>query len=297
MRASVMQQSPTTPKSLAALSAADGTDLLTLPSGTRLAVKRWGRGAPILCLHAVGHGSGDFADLAARLDGAFELIAIDWPGMGCSPPDGLPVRADRFGGIVLEAVEALRLDRPFVIGNSIGGAAAIVAAAEAPDRFAGLVLCNPGGLAPLDGPARFVISRMGAFFRAGARGAAWFPTAFAAYYRLLVLSRGPARARRKRIVAAERGLAPMLADAWAGFGEPASDLRALAPRLTLPVWVAWAKGDQFVSWSRAKAAVTSMPLHRVTLFRGSHSAFLEDLEAFAGGFRTFAADVQTGSFA
>ncbi|WP_397421036.1 alpha/beta fold hydrolase [Phenylobacterium sp.] len=278
------------------MSAADSAGLLTLPSGARLAVKRWGRGAPVLCLHAVGHGSGDFADLAGRLGGAFELIAIDWPGMGCSPSDGFPVRADRFGGLILEVVEALRLECPFMIGNSIGGAAAIIAAAAAPGRFAGLVLCNPGGLAPLDGPARFVIGRMAAFFRAGAKGAAWFPMAFAAYYRFLVLSRGPARARRQRVVAAGRELAPMLADAWAGFSEPAGDLRRFAPMLTLPVWLAWTEGDHLVSWGRARATVAGMPLHRVTLFRGGHSAFLEDPEAFAASFRTFAADVQTGRF-
>jgi len=136
----VINQSLSIAPQLGALSAAQAADLLTLPSGARLAVKRWGRGPPVLCLHAVGHGSGDFAELAGRLGEAFEFIAIDWPGMGCSPPDGLPVRADRLAGLVLEVAEALRLDRPLVIGNSIGGAAAIIAAAAAPERFSALVL-------------------------------------------------------------------------------------------------------------------------------------------------------------
>ncbi|MDH4385517.1 MAG: alpha/beta hydrolase [Caulobacter sp.] len=286
----MINQSLSIAPQLGALSAAQAADLLTLPSGARLAVKRWGRGPPVLCLHAVGHGSGDFAELAGRLGEAFEFIAIDWPGMGCSPPDGLPVRADRLAGLVLEVAEALRLNRPLVIGNSIGGAAAIIAAAAAPERFSALVLCNPGGLAPVDGAARFVIGGMAAFFRAGARGAAWFPAAFAAYYRFLVLSRGPARAHRRRIIAAGREMAPLLADAWSGFAEPASDLRPLATGLSMPVWLAWTRGDQFVSWSRARAAVVRMPLHRVTLFRGGHCAFLEDPEAFTAGFRSFAGD-------
>lgn len=279
---------------LSALSAARAVNLLTLPSGARLAVKRWGRGAPVLCLHAVGHGSGDFAELAERLGETYEFIAIDWPGMGCSPSDGQPLRADRFAGLLLEVADSLNLHRPLVIGNSIGGAAAIIAAAAAPGRFSGLVLCNPGGLAPIDGPARVVIGGMVAFFRAGARGAAWFPAAFAAYYRFLVLSRGPARAHRRRIIAAGRALAPLLADAWSGFAEPASDLRPLAPGLSLPVWLAWTRGDQFVSWARARAAVADMPMHRVTLFRGGHCAFLEDPEAFATGFRSFAREVEGG---
>jgi hypothetical protein len=66
----------------------------------------------------------------------------------------------------------------------------------------------------------------------------------------------------------------------------------LAPRLTLPVWLAWTRGDQFVSWGRARAAVSSMPRHHMTLFRGGHRAFLEDPEAFAFAFEAFAADVR-----
>jgi 4,5:9,10-diseco-3-hydroxy-5,9,17-trioxoandrosta-1(10),2-diene-4-oate hydrolase len=286
---------PLSPR-VAALSAADDLHLVTLPSGARLAAKRWGRGQPVLCLHAVGHGSGDFAGLAACLGDSFELIAIDWPGMGRSAPDGHPVRADHLAGIILQTVDALGLERPFVIGNSIGGTAAIIAAASAPGRFAGLALCNPGGLAPLDLLARVAIGRMAALFRAGAKGARWFPAAFAAYYRHLVLPSPAARERREPIIAAGRELAPLLADAWSGFREPSGDLRALAPRLALPVWLAWTRGDQFVSWGRARRAVARMPCHRVTLFQGGHCAFLEDPEAFAAGFRTFADDVGNGKF-
>lgn len=292
----MIKQSQSHAGRIAALSA-PGSELITLPCGVTLAVKRWGSGTPVMCLHAVGHGSGDFADLATHLGEGFELIAIDWPGMGRSPADGRPVRARHFATLAVEVADTLRLDRPLVIGNSIGGAAAIIAAASAPGRFAGLVLCNPGGLGVVDAAARFVIGRMAAFFRAGARGEWWFPLAFAAYYRRMVLTRAPAKARRDLVIAAGPALAPMLVEAWEGFGEADSDLRPLAPKLALPVWLAWAKLDQFVSWGRAKAAVAAMPHHRVTLFRGGHCAFLEDPYAFAAGFRAFAADIQQGRFA
>ncbi len=163
--------------SLAALSAADGADFPGLPSGARLVVKRWGRGLPVPCLNASGHGSGDFVGLAERLDSDFEPIAVDQPGMNWSPPD----------------------------------------------RSAGLAPGKAGGLAPLDGAARFVIGHMESFFRAGKRGAVWFFAAVAAHCRFVVLSGWPARAHRARFVAAGRDLAPMLANAWTGLGGPVRD--------------------------------------------------------------------------
>ncbi len=259
-----------------------------------MAVKRWGAGPPVLCLHAVGHGAGDFAPLADRIRDRYELIALDWPGQGRSPEDGKPIRAARYADLALAACDRLGLERPIVIGNSIGGAAALIAAAKCPDRFSALVLCNPGGLAPLDPAARFVIRQMAGFFAAGARGARWFPPLFAAYYRALVLPRAPARAQREAIVSAARELAPLLADAWRGFCEPDSDLRALTPAIEIPVWLAWARGDKFVSWSRARQAALKFPHHRLTFFKGGHSAFLENPDAFAAQFLTFAEEENWG---
>src|SRR5262249_57743760 len=88
-----------------------------------------------------------------------------------------------------------------LLGNAIGGAAAIRYAATHPERVTALVLENPGGLdAADDRVGRTAIAAMVAFFAAGARGAGWFPAAFAAYYRL-VLQRAPAAPHRPRSAA------------------------------------------------------------------------------------------------
>lgn len=262
------------------------TSMVTLrPCSTRLMARIWGAGdESVLCLHATGHSGADFGAMAERIAPRFRVIALDWPGQGGSPPDGCAPRAQHYASLTLRACEALGLVRPIVIGNSIGGAAAIIAAAHAPQQFAGLVLCNPGGLAPVDAPARLAIAAMAAFFDAGARGAAWYPAAFRAYYRHVVLPAGPARARRGEIIAEATALAPLLADAWRGFGEPQADLRALAARLGVPVWCAWAKSDPLVAWGRSKAAVRTIPDVDWTLLRGGHAAFLEDPDRFAAQF-------------
>lgn len=260
--------------------------------GTKIAVRSWGHGTPVLCLHATGHDSEDFAAFAARTEDRFRVVALDWPAQGHSPPDRHKPRATHYAEIAHTAALALKLDRPILLGNSIGGAAAILAAASHPDTFRGVVLCNPGGLAPINGLARFAIGRMVAFFEAGARGAKWYPHAFRFYYTRMVLPRTPAKARREAIIARGLELAPLLAEAWRGFAEPEADLRETARTLALPVWCAWAKSDRLVSWGRSKAAVKAIPGARWQLFRGGHAAFMEDPDRFAKAFVKFAQTIE-----
>lgn len=250
--------------------------------GARLAVRRWGAGAPVVCLHAIAHTGEDFAPFAARVGEGFEVIAIDWPGQGESPHDGGPVTADHYADLLEAVLPGLCGEPPILIGNSIGGAAAIVLAARRPEAVTALVLCDPGGLAELGPREKKAIGLLTRFFGAGARGAWWFRAAYGAYYRM-VLPGAPAR--RREIVAMAYDVAPLLEQAWAGFAAPEADIRALAPRVTAPVLFAWSKGDQLIPFKKSEAAVRTFPRHTVRLFRGGHAAFLEDADAFAEAFR------------
>jgi pimeloyl-ACP methyl ester carboxylesterase len=260
-------------------------------AGTAIAIIRSGHGLPVICLHATGHGGRDYAEFASRLSSkGFEIIAVDWPDHGSSPPDatGRPASAERYADIIEDLIPLLCGDaRPILLGNSIGGAAALSFALRHPEQLRSLVLCNPGGLAPLNALARGVIGAMVKFFAAGERGASWFPRAFAAYYRL-VLPAKPAADQRARIVAAGPEMATVLRQAWDSFRQPDADLREAASGLKTPVFFAWAKQDQIVAWSRSKRAVRAIPGAEVQMFRGGHAAFLEDPDAFVASFLSFA---------
>jgi len=247
-----------------------------------LAVKRWGKGDPVVCLHAIGHGAADFEDFAQRVGDSFEVIALDWPGQGDSPADGGPVTPEHYADLLEAELPKLCEKPPILIGNSIGGATAIVFASRRPEAVRGLVLCNSGGLAPVGPFERRAIGALAAFFRAGARRAWWYKAAFAAYYQL-VLPRAPKR--RREIVATAYKIAPVLAEAWEGFARPEADIRALGPTIATPTLFAWAKGDQLIPWSKSAQAASRFPRHAVRLFRGGHAAFLEDADAFAEAFR------------
>jgi len=255
--------------------------------GVRLAVDDAGDGPAIVCLHAIGHGAADFAGLRRRLAPRWRVLAPDWPGQGRSAADREPPRAARYAALLDGLLDACGVGRAVILGNSIGGAAALRYAAERPERVTALVLENPGGLDRTDDPvARTVIRAMVAFFDAGARGASWFPAAFAAYYRL-VLQRAAAAEHRRRIVASAPEIAPLLRDAWTGFGEPDADVRHLAPAIRCPVLVAWAARDQFIQLRRCRPALRSFADARLETFRAGHAPHLETPDAFETALERF----------
>ena len=256
----------------------------------RIAVTRRGKGRPVLCLHAVGHGARDFEPLAERLKDTCEIIAIDFPGQGRSPKDGKPVRVAHYADIVSSVIDALALNRPILLGNSLGGGAAIRTAFRAPEKVGGLVLCDSAGLIPPSPAVEAAMKPLIGMFNLGVAGSPNFEPVFANFYQNVVLPAPAAKAQRDRIIAAGRELAPLLADAWTGFLEPQSYLGELPSKITVPVWLAWARSDRLVAWDYCKTAATTFPRHSVDFFEGGHSPFLEDPDAFANGLRKFIAN-------
>ncbi|HEY6877521.1 MAG TPA: alpha/beta hydrolase [Polyangiales bacterium] len=260
--------------------------------GVELAVMREGVGPPLVCLHATGHGGGDFAQLARELAHEYQVIRVDWPDHGRSA-DGVPASAERYGALLIALLDGLGVQRPTLLGNSIGGAAAIHYARARPVHA--LVLCNSGGLVPVDRFTRAFCLLLSRFFAAGARGARWFKPLFALYYRHFVLTRPAAAEQRERIIAAGYEIAPVMRDAWRSFADPRADLRAMAAALEIPVWAAWGRLDRVLSISLCRPALERMPRMTLSAFEASHAAFLEQPAEFLTGFRAFMAGVGLAS--
>jgi pimeloyl-ACP methyl ester carboxylesterase len=255
--------------------------------GARLVLDDDGAGPPIVCLHAIAHDAGDFAGVRARFADRHRVLAIDWPGHGRSPRDVVPTSAARYAVLLAGALDALGVDDAVVVGNSIGGAAALRYAARRPERVRGLVLENPGGLAPVDDAlARAVLAGMAAFFAAGARGVRWFAPAFAAYYRT-VLQRAAAAPTRRRIVARGRAMAPVLAEAWRSFADPEADVRGCVGAVRCPVLFVWAVRDPVVSLGRSLPAIRGFASARIVRCPAGHAPHLETPERFADALAAF----------
>lgn len=115
-----------------------------------------GSGPPLLLLHGLGSRGSDYALLMRQLRGHTRLLlAPDVPGHGDSPPPPGGLSVPAIEAALLGALDAV-LDEPVVVlGNSMGGFAAIRLARARPEKVRALVLVSPGG-APVDDLAGFL---------------------------------------------------------------------------------------------------------------------------------------------
>ena len=110
---------------------------------------QWGeRGSPIICVHGLTANAFCFQALADELAPDHHVIAYDLRGRGDSdkPESGysIPIHA----ADLAELIDALELDRPVVIGHSLGAMIALHFAAYYPDKLSKLVLIDAGGYLP-----------------------------------------------------------------------------------------------------------------------------------------------------
>lgn len=121
--------------------------ILDLPTGPATCYVE-GAGAPaFLLVHGLPGSARDFRWLSPALAPHARVIRLDMPGFGGTPrataPSGAVEARARF---VLACVDALALERPILVGHSMGGVIATMAATLAPARVAGLALIASPGL-------------------------------------------------------------------------------------------------------------------------------------------------------
>lgn len=111
-------------------------------------------GTPIICLPGLTRNSRDFEELANSLSTRRRVITVDFRGRGFSDrdPNWRNYHPGTYVSDVMTLLDLLNIKRVIVIGTSLGGLCAMVMAATAPDRIAGVILndigpeINPAGL-------------------------------------------------------------------------------------------------------------------------------------------------------
>lgn len=122
------------------IAAADGTQLYARDYAATL-----GGPVPIVCLPGLTRNAKDFETIAPRLAETRRVLALDFRGRGRSGrADPASYRPDQEVADTLHVLDTLGIGRFAIIGTSRGGIAAMVMAARALPRMAGVVFNDIG---------------------------------------------------------------------------------------------------------------------------------------------------------
>ena len=113
---------------------------ISVDDNVKLEVLDWGgSGRPLVLLAGLGNTAHVFDDFAPKLTSAYHVVGITRRGYGASSVPDSGYSADRLGDDVLAVLDALKLDRPVLVGHSIAGEELSSVGARHPDRIAGLI--------------------------------------------------------------------------------------------------------------------------------------------------------------
>jgi pimeloyl-ACP methyl ester carboxylesterase len=90
-----------------------------------------------------------FAPMWTTLARHARLLAIDLPGFGASERRDDLMSPRRMGGFLAELISDAELGRPHVVAPDVGTSAALFAAADHPERLAGVIVGTGGAAVPL----------------------------------------------------------------------------------------------------------------------------------------------------
>ena len=252
------------------------SDWVTTPAGPVHVLDRAGSGAlpPVVLVHGFGASAVSWVPLVRALRGSVSRVTcVDLPGHGFSfrPP---ALDEELLKTSLLAALDQVHTAPAIVVGNSLGGAAAVRYANARPDRVLGTVLLSPAG-APMSSDELDAVQRLFAvttrdeartFF---ARLLAREPGSFAGWLlggRLLQLLRDPVLQGFLRGVGHDQFLTP-------------AELAALPGRTT----VVWGRQDRILpatalDWWRAHLPTGSEVVQPDGL---GHSPHFDDAAATA----------------
>lgn len=123
--------------------------------------QKLGQGQPIIILHGLYGSSDNWITIARKLTDAYTVYLVDLRNHGKSPHDPVHTYAsmvdDLYDLIITEAIE-----KPIIIGHSMGGKVAMLFAVYYSERVGGLIIVDigPGGYANVDKPSPMVLSHL-----------------------------------------------------------------------------------------------------------------------------------------
>jgi pimeloyl-ACP methyl ester carboxylesterase len=232
----------------------------------RIAFDDTGSGPLVVCVPGMGEMRGAYRFLTPLLvEAGFRVVTMDVRGQGESSTGWADYSVGPIGGDILALIRHLGGGPALVVGNSMGCAAAVCAAADAPDLVAGLVLTGPvvrdgEGMPPW--AARLLYSTL--FARP------WGVAAWGWYYDTLYKTARPAdySAYRARLLANLREPGRLAALRRMILAPKTASAERLA-RVTVPTFIVMGTADPDFKDATAEARFVAAQLHgRLQLVAG-----------------------------
>lgn len=235
-----------------------------------LSYDRAGSGPPLVLLHGVGHRRQAWGAVLDRLTPHREVITVDLPGHGQSPPldlDGRPV-PQALEEELTAMLEELGLDRPHVAGNSLGGRLALEAGVRG--HAATVTALAPAGFWRNDRDLAYTKAIFRSMQAAGKRIKPFAP-ALSRSTAGRALMYAPIVARPSRMSPEQAGgdIAAFLAagDALNAILDTATPFTGRIPG-DVPVTIAWGTRDRLLRPHQAKIAQEQLPTARFVSLPG-----------------------------
>jgi len=231
-----------------------------LPDRPTLTRHRGGDGPPLVLLHGLGLTWRCWRPVLGALEAHHHVVALDLPGFGASPPLREAPTPAALADAVARELDVLGLERPALVGNSLGGWIALELARRG--RAERVVAIAPAGLETP--PERAYVIAMNELMRARAKVLAplgWLATGPRPVRALLF---GGLRARPGRVPPREAAIELRAFGRSRGFQRTLrhTEGRAVADRLgeiQVPVRIAYGTADLLVGRLTAPRFAALLP--------------------------------------
>ncbi|GGS12857.1 MULTISPECIES: alpha/beta fold hydrolase [Actinokineospora] len=253
--------------------------------GVRLHVRRTpGHGdVPAVYVHGLGGSATNWTDLADQLSGHAPGLAVDLPGFGRStPPDGYDYTLRAHVDTLVKVLGGLDGRPVHLLGNSMGGAICLLAAAAAPELVRTLTLISPAvpDLRPdprrLSDP-RLALAMLPLLGKRVRRSLAAITPRERTRQMLELCFADPSQVPEQRVAEAEAEYAERAEQAWANPALEGSTIGLIrswlvvgprsiwraAPRITAPTLVIWGTRDRLMSVRKAPRTARAIPNARL----------------------------------
>jgi pimeloyl-ACP methyl ester carboxylesterase len=123
--------------------------------GSRIHYDTYGSGSPVILLHGgLGHSGNWGYQVPTLVSNGYRAVLIDSRGHGRSTRDSRPFSYELMASDVLAVMDVLHLEKAALVGWSDGACTALILAAKAASRIAGVFFfaCNmdPSGVRPFE---------------------------------------------------------------------------------------------------------------------------------------------------